>query len=344
MRRRASTRPTGRTLAATPMRHSTAKSPSTPARSRRWSAGAPAPNTASPSTRSSRKARRARTNISGWRRASRSPAPRSTPRSSAAAPTAACPTCAAPPQLLQGKRIAPASARRWSSPAVRRSSARRRPKGWTRMFTAAGFEWRESGCSLCFYAGGEGFAPGSRMISSTNRNFEGRQGPGIRTHIASPETVAASALAGCIADPRKVRGTMTPFTTLTSIAAPLLRDNVDTDTIIPSREMRSTGRTGLADGLFAPWRYTRCRRATPDPRLRAQPARIRGRADRCWPGPISAADRAANMPSGRSPNGASLQSSREASRRSFAANCMRNGAAAGGAAARCGRGAGRAGR
>lgn len=48
---------------------------------------------------------------------------------------------------------------------------------------------------------------------------------------------------------------MTPFTILTSVAAPLIRDNVDTDAIIPSREMKSTGRTGLADGLFAPWRY-----------------------------------------------------------------------------------------
>jgi 3-isopropylmalate/(R)-2-methylmalate dehydratase small subunit len=56
---------------------------------------------------------------------------------------------------------------------------------------------------------------------------------------------------------------MTPFTTLTGKVAPLLRDNVDTDTIIPSREMKSTGRTGLADGLFAPWRYTEGR--TPDP-------------------------------------------------------------------------------
>ena len=56
---------------------------------------------------------------------------------------------------------------------------------------------------------------------------------------------------------------MTPFTTLTSVVAPLLRDNIDTDTIIPSREMRSTGRTGLADGLLAPWRYTVGR--TPDP-------------------------------------------------------------------------------
>jgi 3-isopropylmalate/(R)-2-methylmalate dehydratase small subunit len=49
---------------------------------------------------------------------------------------------------------------------------------------------------------------------------------------------------------------LTPFTTLTSIVAPLPQDNVDTDAIIPSREMKSTGKTGLADGLFAPWRYT----------------------------------------------------------------------------------------
>ena len=57
---------------------------------------------------------------------------------------------------------------------------------------------------------------------------------------------------------------MIPFTRLTSIVAPLLRDNVDTDTIIPSREMTSTGRTGLADGLFAPWRYREGRVPEPD--------------------------------------------------------------------------------
>lgn len=76
-------------------------------------------------------------------------------------------------------------------------------EGLDRIFIEAGFEWRMSGCSLCFYAGGEGFPEGSRTISSTNRNFEGRQGPDIRTHIASPETVVASAIAGKIADPRR---------------------------------------------------------------------------------------------------------------------------------------------
>lgn len=84
------------------------------------------------------------------------------------------------------------------SSAVKRAAE---AEGLDHIFTDAGFEWRESGCSLCFYAGGEGFPPGSRVISSTNRNFEGRQGPGIRTHIASPEVVAASAIAGRIVAP-----------------------------------------------------------------------------------------------------------------------------------------------
>ena len=57
---------------------------------------------------------------------------------------------------------------------------------------------------------------------------------------------------------------MTPFTTLTALAVPLLADNIDTDAIIPSREMTSTGRTGLADGLFAPWRYVEGRVPNPE--------------------------------------------------------------------------------
>jgi 3-isopropylmalate/(R)-2-methylmalate dehydratase large subunit len=72
-------------------------------------------------------------------------------------------------------------------------------EGLDRIFMDAGFEWRESGCSMCFYAGGETFGPGARVVSSTNRNFEGRQGPGTRTHLASPLTVVASACAGRLA-------------------------------------------------------------------------------------------------------------------------------------------------
>lgn len=77
-------------------------------------------------------------------------------------------------------------------------------EGIDQIFKDAGFEWRESGCSMCFYAGGESFDAGSRVISTTNRNFESRQGPNVKTHIASPETVVASAVAGAIADPREI--------------------------------------------------------------------------------------------------------------------------------------------
>lgn len=107
-------------------------------------------------------------------------------------------------ELLRGKHIAPGIRKALVVPgssAVKRAAE---AEGLDKVFTAAGFEWRASGCSLCFYAGGESFPEGSRTISSTNRNFEGRQGPGIRTHIASPETVAASAIAGAIADPREL--------------------------------------------------------------------------------------------------------------------------------------------
>ncbi|MEO0410715.1 MAG: 3-isopropylmalate dehydratase large subunit [Pseudomonadota bacterium] len=77
-------------------------------------------------------------------------------------------------------------------------------EGLDKIFTEAGFSWRESGCSMCFYAGGESFGHRQRVITSTNRNFESRQGPETRSHLASPETVAASAIMGKITDVRKL--------------------------------------------------------------------------------------------------------------------------------------------
>ncbi|WP_432201118.1 3-isopropylmalate dehydratase large subunit [Erythrobacter sp. W53] len=110
-------------------------------------------------------------------------------------------------KLLKGRRVAPSIQKAMVVPGSLSVKRQAEAEGLDKVFTAAGFEWRMSGCSLCFYAGGEGFPKGARAISSTNRNFEGRQGPGIKTHIASPETVAASAIAGAIADPRAlIRG------------------------------------------------------------------------------------------------------------------------------------------
>lgn len=107
-------------------------------------------------------------------------------------------------ELLKDRKISPSIRKAMVVPGSLSVKHQAEEEGLDKVFTDAGFEWRMSGCSLCFYAGGEGFPEGSRTISSTNRNFEGRQGPGIRTHIASPETVAASAIAGAIADPREL--------------------------------------------------------------------------------------------------------------------------------------------
>ena len=102
--------------------------------------------------------------------------------------------------VLRGRRIAP-GLKAICVPGSTQVKRAAEAEGLDRIFRAAGFEWRESGCSLCFYAGGEGFGPGKRVITTTNRNFEGRQGPGVRSHLASPAVVAASAVRGRISAP-----------------------------------------------------------------------------------------------------------------------------------------------
>jgi 3-isopropylmalate/(R)-2-methylmalate dehydratase large subunit len=87
------------------------------------------------------------------------------------------------------------------STAVRNAAER---EGLDRIFADAGFEWREAGCSMCVAINDDAVPPRARCVSTSNRNFEGRQGPGARTHLASPLTAAAAAIAGCIADPGKM--------------------------------------------------------------------------------------------------------------------------------------------
>jgi 3-isopropylmalate/(R)-2-methylmalate dehydratase large subunit len=79
-------------------------------------------------------------------------------------------------------------------------------KGLDKVFRDAGFAWGESGCSMCAGGNGDRGEPGERIVSTTNRNFENRQGPKTRTHLASPATAAASAIAGRIADVRSLKG------------------------------------------------------------------------------------------------------------------------------------------
>ena len=102
--------------------------------------------------------------------------------------------------ILDGRHVAP-GVRAICVPGSGAVKAAAEAEGLDRIFLDAGFEWREPGCSMCFFAGGESFGAQQRVISSTNRNFESRQGPGTRSHLASPETVAASAIAGRIVAP-----------------------------------------------------------------------------------------------------------------------------------------------
>ncbi|HET9442777.1 MAG TPA: aconitase family protein, partial [Acidimicrobiales bacterium] len=74
-------------------------------------------------------------------------------------------------------------------------------EGLDRVFTAAGFEWRAAGCSMCLGMNPDKLAPGERAASTSNRNFEGRQGPGGRTHLVSPAVAAATAVTGHLAVP-----------------------------------------------------------------------------------------------------------------------------------------------
>ena len=118
------------------------------------------------------------------------------------------------------------------------------------MFIDAGFEWREPGCSLCVAMNDDRLPPGARCASTSNRNFEGRQGAGARTHLMSPAMVAAAALAGRIVDVRAVAG-MRALTTVTGQAISLPDADIDTDIIYPARFLLITEKKGLGAYAFA---------------------------------------------------------------------------------------------
>jgi 3-isopropylmalate/(R)-2-methylmalate dehydratase large subunit len=79
-------------------------------------------------------------------------------------------------------------------------------EGLDRIFTAAGFEWREPGCSMCLGMNPDQVPAGERCASTSNRNFVGRQGPGARTHLVSPAMAAAAAITGKLTDVRQLMG------------------------------------------------------------------------------------------------------------------------------------------
>ena len=105
--------------------------------------------------------------------------------------------------LLDGRRVKP-GVRGLVVPGSQRIKRQAEAEGLDQVFQKAGFEWREPGCSMCIAMNGDELQPGQYCVSTSNRNFEGRQGKGGRTFLASPLTAAASAVEGVVADPREL--------------------------------------------------------------------------------------------------------------------------------------------
>ena len=104
-------------------------------------------------------------------------------------------------EVARGRKVA-AGVRAWVVPGSETVKREAVAEGLDKLFIDAGFEWREPGCSMCLAANGETVPPGQRSVSTSNRNFVGRQGPRARTHLASPASAAAAAILGAIADVR----------------------------------------------------------------------------------------------------------------------------------------------
>jgi 3-isopropylmalate/(R)-2-methylmalate dehydratase large subunit len=108
-------------------------------------------------------------------------------------------------KIAKGRKVA-GHVRAWVVPGSENIKRQAESEGLDKIFLEAGFEWREPGCSMCLAVNGDTIAPGERSVSTSNRNFVGRQGPGGRTHLASPAMAAAAAIAGRIADVREISG------------------------------------------------------------------------------------------------------------------------------------------
>ena len=141
-------------------------------------------------------------------------------------------------------------------------------EGLDKVFTDAGAEWRSAGCSMCLGMNPDQLAPGERSASTSNRNFEGRQGKGGRTHLVSPLVAAATAVRGTLSSPEDLSdlrsSTWTPSPPTPASACRCAASNVDTDQIIPAVYLKRVTRTGLRRrAVRAPGARTRRSSSTP---------------------------------------------------------------------------------
>jgi len=106
-------------------------------------------------------------------------------------------------RIVKGRRVA-SGVRAMVVPGSASVKLEAEKEGLREIFEAAGFEWHRAGCSMCLGMNGDILRPNERSASTSNRPYEGRQGPGSRTHLVSPLTAAATAIKGRFADPREL--------------------------------------------------------------------------------------------------------------------------------------------
>ena len=208
-------------------------------------------------------------------------------------------------EVVQGRRVASGVAA-MVVPGSQQVKAQAEAEGLDEVFRAAGFDWRSAGCSMCLGMNPDILKPGERCASTSNRNFEGRQGRGGRTHLVSPRMAAAAAIEGRLVDVRSNEGGRPDRGRVTVLD----RSDVDTDQIIPKQFLKRVERSGFGEFLFHDWaKEPGCCRAT-----RSSPRDA-----------TSAAAPRASTRRGRSRTTASRRSSRRASPTSSTRTARRSG-------------------
>jgi len=161
-------------------------------------------------------------------------------------------------EVARGKRVASNVRLAMVVPGSGLVKAQAEREGLDKIFLAAGFEWRDPGCSMCLAMNADRLEPGERCASTSNRNFEGRQGQAgapiwsVRRWPPPPPSRATSSTCAPCANQESV---MQAFTVHEGLVAPLDRENVDTDLIIPKQFLKSIKRTGFGPNLFDELRY-----------------------------------------------------------------------------------------
>ena len=168
--------------------------------------------------------------------------------------------------MVAGKHVAKSLKQALVVPGSRRVKAEAEAEGLDKVFREAGFEWRDAGCSMCIAMNDDVLPSGERSASTSNRNFEGRQGKGSRTHLVSPMMAAAAAIEGHFVDyPQSGKGLERSRSNdgtihqATGMVAPMDRVNVDTDQMVPKQFLkllrgRATGECFSTIGATCPAR------------------------------------------------------------------------------------------